>query len=53
MKSGALRFKFALDFLFEAPAPALAAESPSAAAAKPVATAPVTRPQAVAEKPHG
>jgi len=53
MKSGALRFKFDLDFLFQPPAPALAAESPTPAAAKPVAVAPAARPLAVAEKPHG
>lgn len=52
MKSGAVRFKFALDFVFQPPAPALAAESPPVAA-KPVAAAPVARPQAVVEKPHG
>jgi len=53
MKSGALRFKFALDFLFQPPAPALAVGSPPPAAAKPLAAAPAARPQTVAEKPHG
>jgi len=52
MKSGALRFKFALDFMFQPPVPALAT-APPPAAAKPVAAAPAARPQAVVEKPHG
>jgi Tfp pilus assembly protein PilN len=52
MKSGAMRFKFALDFTFKPPAPALATGSPSAAV-KPAVAAPAARPQPVVEKPHG
>jgi Tfp pilus assembly protein PilN len=52
MKSGAVRFKFALDFMFQPPAPAMAATSPTAAV-KPTGAAPAARPQPVVEKPHG